>query len=228
MIQKMQKKKKAYCEFNNIFLLGSNKIYQRKSDRKIYCLFCIYNFITKIDKKKDEEEGSQKNLIDMLNVGGEDNNVEEQLVYEDVTNEEKFKELYEEIEYNEGMNYNCQCDMNEHKHEIRSENLTNLINFFQSESMCNKINLDKIAFSYLTNSELINKICPEFLYVHERIIDILMEENIKKNEFGNMNLEDKIDWDSYFKCGSLRNKFRCNNLNSALNRFQSFTNDIQS
>ncbi len=194
--------KKAYCDYNNIFLLGSKTIYRRKSDKKIYCLFCIYNFIMKSEKKDEEKKNKFMDIL-KSNINKDDKNIEEQIAYEDVSNDQKFHELYEEIEYREGMNYNCQCDMNEHKHEIKSENLTNLINFFQSESMYNKINLDKIAFTYLTNSELINKICPEFLYVHERIIDILMEENIKKNEFGNINLEDKIDWDSYFKCTSL-------------------------
>ena len=189
----------SYCIFLPLFLSANPKYYyKRKENGQIYCPFCMYNF---------QIADSKKNYNNFLNLIKNINEQEDLIKFESINEEEEFNEKYEKVLYHGDQELNCTCINNLHKHEVPTENIQSLTSFFFND-LTGKINIYKIAYQLFHNLQIINQLLPDFMIIHQKIMDCI--ENSKKqygeNDFY-IELEDKMDWDAYLQLTKLLNMF---------------------
>ena len=189
----------SYCIFLPLFLSSNPKYYyKRKANGNIYCPFCMYNFQINEPKK----EGS--NFISMIkNIYQEQEDI---IKFENISEEDLFNEKYEKVLYHGDQELNCTCMNNLHKHEIVTENIQSLTTFFFNE-LTEKINVEKIAFQLFHNNAIINQLLPDFMIIHQKIIECIENSKKKYEEEINIELEDKMEWDAYLQLTKLFNMF---------------------
>ena len=210
-------KKILNCPFNKLFALSKPKyVYRRKENNKIYCLYCINNYsipIT-ISDESSSLKGSKLSAFGSIirksiqDIENEDrrSNAEK----ENVADDQNFYAKYEKIPVDYSKPFpNCECVDDLHKHQISSENISNLCTYMTNIVDRNKINLDILSYQIFNNDIFIEVMLSKLFQTHEIIYNNIKDiEDLNPELFGDLadesnfteiELDDKTDWEVYNK-----------------------------